>query len=156
LDEFRAVSERHVLCSSGCFMTTRVGGIDERTFNFACAVVSYTRTITWEPGINKVIEQLVDAAGSVGANRAESTAGTPREFVKSNRIALKEACESHFWLRLCEATRLGDIHRCRELVDEANQIKRILGAIVVKAKTNLRAKLQAPSEGASADRGRRL
>jgi four helix bundle protein len=82
-------------------MQRQVGGIDERVFRFACDVIGYVRTIKWEPGINKVIEQLLDAAGSVGANREESHAGTPREFVRSNRIALKEARESHFWLRVC-------------------------------------------------------
>jgi four helix bundle protein len=123
-------------------MKTPDRGIDERTFDFACAVIFYARTIKWEPGINKVIEQLVDAAGSVGANRAEAGAGTPREFVRSNRIALREARESHFWLRVCEATRLGDIHQCKALVGEADQIRRILGAIVVKATANLRAKIK--------------
>lgn len=87
-----------------------------------------------------MIEQLLDAAGSVGANREESHAGTPREFVRSNRIALKEARESHFCLRVCAATNLGDLSRCRPLVDEAGQIKRILGAIVVTAKANLKDK----------------
>ena len=118
-------------------MAKQQGGIDERTFQFACDVIEYVRTIRWEPGINKVIEQLVDAAGSTGANREESHAGTPRQFVNSNRTALREARESHFWLRVCRATRVGDSSRCNALVDEAGQIKQILGAIVVSAKADL-------------------
>jgi hypothetical protein len=54
------------------------GGIDARAFRFACDVIGYVRTIKWEPGINKLVEQLLDAAGSVGANREESHAGTPK------------------------------------------------------------------------------
>ena len=91
-----------------------------------------------EPGIYKVIEQLVDAAGSTGANRHESSACSPgREFVRLNRIALREARESHFWLRVCEAKELGEQRLCKPLVCEADEIKRILGSIVKKAAAKL-------------------
>jgi len=112
--------------------------IDERVFRFACDVIEFVRTIKWEPGINKVIEQLVDAAGSTGANRHESSGASPgREFVRFNVIALREARESHFWLRVCQAGKVGNQTLCASLVDEADQIKRILGAIVVNAKAKL-------------------
>jgi four helix bundle protein len=112
--------------------------IDERVFRFACDVIAFVRTITWEPGVNKIVEQLVDAAGSTGANRHESTAcAHGREFIRANVIALREARESHFWLRVCQASRIGDPKLCVSLVGEADQIKRILGSIVVNAKANL-------------------
>jgi four helix bundle protein len=112
--------------------------IDERIFRFACDVIAFVRTIEWEPGVYKVVEQLVDAAGSTGANRHEASAGSPgREFIRFNMIALREARESHFWLRVCEASKIGDQKLCIALTGEADQIKRILGAIVVNAKANL-------------------
>jgi len=52
-------------------------------------------------------------------------------------IALREARESLFWLRVCQASRIGDPALCTSLVGEADQIKRILGAIIVNAKANL-------------------
>jgi four helix bundle protein len=80
----------------------------------------------------------VDAAGSTGANRHESTGCSPgREFIRANVIALREARESHFWLRVCQASWIGDPQLCASLVGEADQIKRILGSIVVNAKANL-------------------
>ena len=112
--------------------------IDERVFRFACDVIGFVRTITWEPGVNKVIEQLVDAAGSTAANRHESTGCSPgREFIRANVIALREARESHLWLRVYRECRIGDRKLCEPLVGEADQIKRILGSIVVNAKANL-------------------
>ena len=112
--------------------------IDERTFRFACNVIKFVRSITWEPGVNRIIEQLVDASGSVGANRHESSAGsTPTEFIRLNTIALREARESHFWLRLCEASNIGDQVLCAYLAGEADEIKRILAAIIVKKKAKL-------------------
>jgi four helix bundle protein len=123
-------------------MHERLEDIDERVFRFACDVIEYARTIDWEPGINKIVDQLVDAAGSTGANRHEATAGSPKEFIRFNTIALREARESHFWLRLCEAKKVGDSRLCLPLVDEADQIKRILGAIIVRRKASLAEELR--------------
>ena len=119
-------------------MGSREYDIDERVFRFACDVITFVRTIRWEPGINKIIEQLVDAAGSTGANRHEASGASPGlEFVRLNIIALREARESHFWLRVCGSSKIGDPGMCAALVGEADQIKRILGSIVVNAKANL-------------------
>jgi four helix bundle protein len=107
-------------------------------FRFACDVIAFVRTIEWEPGVNRIIEQLVGAAGSTGANRHESSAGSRgREFIRLNMIALREARESHFWLRVCQKSQIGDQQLCVRLAGEADQIKRILGSIVVNAKANL-------------------
>ena len=134
-------------------MPTREYDIDERVFRFTCDVIAFVRTIQWEPGVREVVEQLVAAAGSTGANRHEATAAAPgKEFIHYNTISLREARESHYWLRVCQATQLGDQTLCGPLVGEADQIKRILGAIVVNAKASLQRKAkQAKSrESASA------
>jgi four helix bundle protein len=113
------------------------GGIDERAFRFLCEVVRFVRTIKWEPGVNKIIDQLIDAAGSVAANRHESTSGSsPKEFIRLNEIALREAKESLVWLRACHVAKLGDQTVCAGLLNEAPQIARILGSIVVTSKAN--------------------
>ena len=120
--------------------------IDERTFRFACAVIAFVRTITWEPGVNRIIEQLVDSSGGTGANRHESSAGsTPKEFVRLNTIALREARESHFWLRVCQTARIGDPTLASELVVEADEIVRILATIVMKRKASMPRKVERSS-----------
>ncbi len=114
-------------------------GIDERALDFACQVMFFVRTIKSEPGVWHVIGQLVDAAGSIGANRAEGSSGsTPKEFRRFNEIALRSAKETVFWLLVCQRTRLGDQRRNEVLLDEAQQITRILAAIVLTAKRNER------------------
>jgi four helix bundle protein len=122
-------------------------GIDERVFRFACDVVEFARPIKWEPGVNKIIDQLVDAAGSTGANRHEASAGSPKEFIRFNTIALREARESHFWLRLCAEKKLGESRLCVMLVDEADQLKRILGTIIVRRKASLQEQLRRKRNG---------
>jgi four helix bundle protein len=77
----------------------------------------------------------VAAAGSIAANREEAgSASSRREFVRYNEIALRSARESALWLRACENTEVGHRAKAAELLGEARQLARILGAIVVKAK----------------------
>ena len=112
-------------------------GIDERSFRFACEVIRFVRTIRYEPGMRRLIEQLVDASGSVGANRDEATSGSSRkEFIRYNEISLRSAKESVRWLRVCAETGLGSREKCLPLIDEGKQIANILGAIVVRSKRN--------------------
>jgi len=44
-------------------------GIDERSFRFLCDVLAFVDTIPLSHKTNRLVEQLVDAAGSIGANR---------------------------------------------------------------------------------------
>jgi len=109
--------------------------IDDRAFRFLCDVLSFVRTIKFEPGILRLIDQLVAAAGSIAANRQEATSSSSRrEFIRFNEIALRSAKEAVLWLRTCDATVLGDRQKCVALVDESRQLARILGAIVVRSK----------------------
>ena len=117
-------------------MTDHVQGIDERAFDFFCGVIRFVRTIQPEPGVRRLADQMVAAAGSIAANREEATSGSSRkEFIRYNEIALRSAKESVVWLRGCEATSIGDPRRCISLLGEARQLAKILGAIVVSSKT---------------------
>jgi four helix bundle protein len=110
-------------------------GIDERSFRFFCDVLAFVETIPIGPRTSKVIEQLVDAAGSIGGNREEALGGSShREFIRYNEISLRGANESLRWLRACAAKRVGAQDKCLPLLDEARQLARILGRIVITAK----------------------
>jgi len=110
-------------------------GIDERSFRFFIDVLDFVDTIPKEPKTNKIIEQLVDSAGSIGGNREEALGASSRkEFIRFNEIALRSANESVRWLRACAAKRLGAYRQCIALLEEARQLARILGQIVVTSK----------------------
>jgi four helix bundle protein len=110
-------------------------GIDERSFRFFCDVLAFVDTIPLGPKTNKLIEQLVDSAGSIGGNREEALGGSSRrEFIRFNEISLRGANESVRWLRACAARNLGARQQCVALIDEGRQLARILGRIVVTAK----------------------
>jgi len=79
--------------------------------------------------------QLLRAGTSIGANLEEAQAGQSRgDFISKVSIALKEARETDYWLRLLEATGIGSADQLRELRGEVTELKRILGAILVSTK----------------------
>ena len=88
------------------------------------------------------INQLLDAATSVGANLEEAVAAQSRaDFIHKNSIALKEARESNYWLRLINATedfrpevRAGIL----ELEGEAMELAKIIGKRIVTTRLNKR------------------
>ena len=80
--------------------------IRERAFEFAVRVVKLCKYLEKHSGASRnVISQLLDAATSVGANLEEAKAAqSTADFIHKNAIALKEARESNYWLRLILAT----------------------------------------------------
>src|SRR5258707_7849501 len=114
--------------------------LSERSFRFACDIYDYCEDLVKLRGLPcRLAYQLFDAAGSVGANRAESkSAYSDREFAAKNAICLKECREARFWLRLAEAKALGRKDRRTYLLQESNE----LVAIYVTTVRVLQAKLR--------------
>jgi len=109
--------------------------IRERVFRFACEVVELHDVLAHRsPGSREISRQLVRAATSIGANLEEADAGQSRaDFIAKCTISLKEARESHYWLRLLRATNKID-ERYEALVHEADRIVAVLTTIVKKTK----------------------
>jgi len=110
--------------------------LSERSFQFACDVYDYCEDLVRLRGLPcRVAYQLFDAAGSVGANRAESkSAYSDREFAAKNAICLKESREARFWLRLAAAKSLGNPTRRKYLLQESNELVAIYVTSVRKLK----------------------
>ena len=66
----------------------------------------------------------------------EAQAGQSRaDFISKYAIALKEARETHYWLRLIAAAEILPEARLSDLQTEADELRRILAAIIVSTKT---------------------
>jgi four helix bundle protein len=84
-----------------------------------------------------VSKQLLRSGTSIGANLEEARAGQSKaDFISKNAIALKEARETLYWLRLLTAANLMSESRVVELTAEAEELARILAAIIVSAKSS--------------------
>jgi four helix bundle protein len=108
----------------------------DRTFLFACDIVSFCLALSQRPGAHRQIAgQLLRAGTSVGANAEEAKAAyTRREFAFKNGIVLREARESRYWMRLIAATGLASQESVAPLLSEAEELVGIFTATVRKAR----------------------
>jgi four helix bundle protein len=111
--------------------------IRERTFQFAVRVTELVRKMPRTLDAVEIGCQLLRSGTSVGANVEEAHgAESQRDFVHKMSIARKEARESRYWLRLIQASII-DSEETQALMQESDELVRILSAIVVTAKKKL-------------------
>lgn len=110
--------------------------IKERTFSFALDIVKLCLQLEKQSGTWRILgKQLLRSGTSIGANTEEAQAGQSRaDFVSKYAIALKEARETLYWLRLLQAAhpKLNDSFDA--LINEAYEISKIIGSIIVNTK----------------------
>jgi four helix bundle protein len=114
-------------------MKTRID-IHERVLQFASRVLKMDRALGKDRRVNRnCMAQLVCSASSVGANLEEARgAHSKADFHAKVRIALKEARESHYWLRLLKESHSIRPARIQPLIVEASEIVAILTTIAKK------------------------
>jgi four helix bundle protein len=110
----------------------------DRAFEFACESVSLCSEMITRGGAGRVLApQLLRCATSIGANLEEARGGeSRRDFISKCSIALKEAREAHFRLRIAERCHLGPPATVKRLVGESGELAAILGAVVRNARRN--------------------
>lgn len=112
-------------------MASRTIDIDVRTYNFALRILDIVDEIPNTKAGTVVARQLARSGTSVGANLEESRAGESRlDFAHKLNIALKESRETHYWLRIVRDKKMIPQPKIGELLKEAEEIKKILGASV--------------------------
>jgi len=109
--------------------------IKDRTFAFALNIVNFSNGLPTLQASQRLSDQLVRSGTSVGANVEEATAASSRnDFVYKVNIALREAREANYWLRLVKGTKINNSDQLDCLLAESEELKKILGAIVSKAR----------------------
>lgn len=115
--------------------------IHERLLIFACDIVRTAQFLHERGGVARAVSyQLLSAGTSAGANAEEGDGATsPNDFIAKMRIALREAKETRFRLRVCRRVGLLD-PSFDALIDESTQLVKILGKIVHTAVRNRNAR----------------
>jgi four helix bundle protein len=110
--------------------------IVERTFNFAVRVIHLCGKLDENHGVGRVMmSQILRAGTSVPANVEEAQAAQSKaDFISKMSIALKEARETHLRLRLLATSDVVPERKLGPLIQEAEEIKLVIGAIVVSSK----------------------
>ncbi len=111
--------------------------LSERLMRFAARVGKVVDALPDTRMGRHVAGQLVRCGTSPAPNYEEACAAESRaDFIHKLLVALKELRESRCWIRLIVLTELLPGQRLSELLDECDQLCRIIGQSVVTAKAN--------------------
>ncbi len=106
-----------------------------KTFNFALKIISLYRELTSNNKEYVLSKQILRSGTSIGANVSEATeAQSKADFIHKLSIALKEARETEYWIRLLIKAEY--ISSSTPLKEDINEIIRILTAIIKTSKEN--------------------
>jgi four helix bundle protein len=112
--------------------------LEERTTRFAKAVIRLCKSLPRDPINNRLIGQVVGAAGSIGANYREANdALGKKDFLQRMKISRREAKESHHWLDCILEANDNRKSDTLPLLKEAEELKKILSSIIDKSERKL-------------------
>ena len=105
--------------------------IQSKAFNFAVRIVKLCKILKDERKEFILSNQLMRSGTSIGANLAEAQNAQSRaDFLSKVNIALKEATETVYWLRLLEATEYITKVEFDSIMADCIEIEKILVASV--------------------------
>ena len=108
----------------------------EKTFEFAVRIINAYRHLVKEHREFVLSKQLLRSGTSIGANSEEAVGGQSRsDFAAKLAIAYKEARETKYWIRLLHATGYFEDAQAESLSEDAEELLRILGKILVTTKS---------------------
>ena len=109
--------------------------IKERAYEFAIDIINLVRKLSKDTAGFVVGRQLLRSGTSIGANVEEATGAFSKDdFTFKMNIALKEARETNYWLRLVRDSGIMKEIDIKETLDESEHLKNILSAIVKTSK----------------------
>ena len=111
--------------------------IAAKSFSFSVRVVKLCRMLREQRREYIISNQLQRSGCSIGANVSEAKQGQSRaDFLSKNAIALKEAVETEYWLRLLHETGYLTDREFHSIYRDCDEIRRILASIVKSAREN--------------------
>jgi len=104
------------------------------TFDFALEIIDFTERIK-ELKKFQLADQLFRSGTSVGANVSEAQNAESRaDFIHKLKISAKEADETHYWLRICKASKHYPSNE--KLLEDIESIQKVLSKIISSTKKN--------------------
>ena len=109
--------------------------IQDKSFRFAVRIVNLCRYLQTEQKEYILTKQLLRCGTSIGANVAESQQAQSRpDFISKLNIALKEAYETNYWLRLLYETRYLKQDEFQSIIYDCQEIEKLLISIIKSLK----------------------
>ncbi len=111
-----------------------------KSFNFSKRIVNlYSYLLEHDIKLEALYKQLLRSGTSVGANISESQyASSKKDFIHKLQIALKEAFETEYWIKLLKETDHLKEEYYKSIYDDCKEIIKLLVSIIKKTKLNLK------------------
>lgn len=111
--------------------------VQEKSYAFAVKIVKVCNKLMEEKREFILSKQLIRSGTSVGANIEEAIGGqSKRDFFAKLTISYKEARESKYWIRLLFDTGYLPEKQTKELLNDIEELLRIIGSIQKTMRTN--------------------
>ena len=111
--------------------------IENKSFDFAVRIVNLYKHLTTDKKEYVLSKQLLRCGTSIGANVSEGEKGQSKaDFNAKMNIALKEANETFYWLRLLHKTDYLSDKEFLSMQSDIDEIIAILVSICKKTNTN--------------------
>ena len=109
--------------------------VSEKSFEFAVRIVNLYKYLIGEFKEFVMARQILRCGTSIGANIAEAQKGQSKaDFTAKMQIALKEACETEYWLRLLYRTEYIRKEQFISMIQDVDELISMLSAICKTAK----------------------
>ena len=110
--------------------------IESKSFRFAVRTAKLCRYLQEEKKEYILSKQLLRSGTSIGANVVESQQAQSRaDFISKLSIALKEAVETNYWLRLLHASEYLSENEFTSIFDDCRELEKILTSIIKTSRT---------------------
>lgn len=108
---------------------------NNKLIRFSLKIIVLCQEIRKDRNFWPIADQLIRSGTSIGANVFEAKASSSRlDYLKFFQIALKSANETSYWLILVRESLPSLKNQTEELLNEANEIAKIIGAGVLTMK----------------------
>jgi len=112
--------------------------VQQKSFAFAIRIVNVYKYLISERKEFVLSKQLLRSGTSIGANIEESIGGqSGKDFLSKLGISYKETRETIYWLKLLQATDYLSKQESQSLLNDANEICKILSKIQITFKSRI-------------------
>ena len=101
-----------------------------KSYAFAIRIINVYKYLCDEKKEFVLSKQLLRCGTSIGANIEEAIGGqSEKKNYAKLTISYKEARETHYWIRLLKDTNYLDGNEAQSLINDADELQRIIGSI---------------------------
>jgi len=102
-----------------------------KTYSFALRIIKLYKYLIKEEKEYTLSKQILRSGTSIGANSEEAVGSiSKKDFRAKFFISYKEARETHYWIRLLRDSDYIDSKLASSLLEDLDEILRIIGAIL--------------------------